>query len=83
MKHLKKGLGSMGDFIVAQFRKAIEIATTSAKSLAVILWQYNKPVVVVSSNCDPSTTTTVQRRQKDGTQVARVSVLVQSAHGWS
>ena len=69
-KHLKKGLGSRGDFVVAQFRKAIEIATTSAKSLAVILWQDNKPVVVVSSNCDPSATTTVQRRQKDGTQVA-------------
>ncbi len=69
-KHLKKGLSRRGDFVVAQFKKAIEIVTKSAKSLAVVLWQDNKPVVVVSTNCDPSSSTTVQRRLKDGTQVA-------------
>ena len=55
---------------MAQFKKAIEIVTKSANSLAVVLWQDNKPVGVVSTNCDPSSSTTVQRRLNDGTQVA-------------
>ena len=67
-KHLKKGLTSRGDFLVSQFKRAQGIsATKSGKSIAVSQWQDNKPVVVVSSNCDPSATTTVQRCQKDGT----------------
>ena len=67
-KYLKKGLTSRGDLLVSQFTKAQGItATKSAKSIAASLWQDNKPVVVVSSNCDPCATTTVQHHQNDGT----------------
>ena len=64
----KKGLPSRGDFRSAQLRKTRGIPTRkSTKSVAVSVWQDNQPVVVVASNCDPSSSTTVQRRKKDGT----------------
>ena len=38
--------------------------------LSVYLWQDNRPVIIVSTNCDPSLSTQVQRRQKNGTTLS-------------
>ena len=53
---LKKGPGERGDYRVRQH-----------KHLTVALWQDNRPVVVISTNSDPTQPTTVQRKARDGT----------------
>ena len=69
--HLKKGLTTRGKFFVRQCQEANgnNWATNKKQSnrLAVSLWQDNRPVTMISTNCDPTETTTVKRRQKDGT----------------
>lgn len=64
---MKKGLSNRGDSCVRQCEKA--------ELLSVSLWQDNRPVVVVATSCDPSGSTTVQRRLRDGTQVTVPSPL--------
>ena len=53
---LKKGLGEHGEYKVRQH-----------KQLTVSLWQDNRPVVVISTNLNPTQSTTVQRKARDGT----------------
>ena len=68
---VKKGLPSRGDHRSCQMKKAEGVsAPSSASSIAVSLWLDNKAVVVVSSNCDPSATTQVSRRQRDGSAMS-------------
>ena len=52
---LKKGLSERGEYRVRQH-----------ENIAVSVWQDNRPVVVIS-NSDPTVTTTVQRKMRDGT----------------
>lgn len=52
---VKKGLGQRGEFRVKQ-----------DKNLTISLWQDNRPVVVIATNSDPSQTTTVARKGRDG-----------------
>ena len=59
--YLKKGLNERGESKVRQHENII-----------VSLWQDNRPVVVISTNSDPTETTTVQRKVRDGT-TSRVS----------
>lgn len=67
--HLKKELPNRGDYVIQQFKKAKQIEVPhNASSLSVLLWPDSKPVLVASTSCDPTRTTTVQRRLKDGTQ---------------
>ena len=54
--YLKKGLNERGDSKVRQH-----------ENIAVSLWQDNHPVAVISTNSDPTETTTVQRKVRDGT----------------
>ena len=58
-KHVKTGLENRGDIKTMQ---AIQ-----ADNLTVSLWQDNRSVVVISTDCDPTTTTTVNRKKRDGT----------------
>jgi len=53
---VKKGPGEQGDYRVRQH-----------KHLTVALWQDNRPVVVISTNSDPTQPTTVQQKARDGT----------------
>lgn len=63
--HLKKGLHSRGDYIVEQFKKAKGLTVSKqSKYLHVALWQDNKAVTVSATNCDPTSSTSVQRHQK-------------------
>ena len=48
---LKKGLSTRGSSMIRQNR-----------NLAVTLWQDSKPVVIISTSCDPAATTTVTRK---------------------
>ena len=71
--HMKKGLSRRGDFLVRQCKEAkgegwVRNRKQSIR-LVVSLWQDNRPVLVISSNCNPTESTTVQRRQKDGTRI--------------
>ena len=59
--YLKKGLNERGESKVRQH-----------ENITVSLWQDNRPVVVISTNSDPTETTTVQRKVRDGT-TSRVS----------
>ena len=72
--HLKKGLSTRENFNVRQCQgaKGDNWKTNHKQSnrLAVSLWQDNHPVIIISTNCDPSETTTVQRRQNDGTSIS-------------
>ena len=71
---VKKGLQSRGDFIVRQCclskSSTFNCSKELSNQLAVSLWQDNRPVVVASTNCDPSKSTEVQRRQRDGNRVS-------------
>ena len=51
----KKGLSNRGDHMARQDGQ-----------LTVYLWQDNKPVVVIATNCDPAETGTVNRKLRDG-----------------
>ena len=72
--YLKRGLKERGDFLVRQCTMAKgegwERNHKQSNRLSVSLWQDNQPVLVVSTNSDPSESTQVQRRHKDGTSVA-------------
>ena len=57
-KHLRKGLDNRGDSKVVQ--------AVQADNLTVSLWQDNRPVVVIATNSDPTSTTTLQRKKKAG-----------------
>ena len=70
---VKSGLSTRGEFLVRQCERAEGenwiINHKQSNRLSVYLWQDNRPVVIGSTNCNPLETTTVRRRQKDGTQV--------------
>ena len=72
IQHVQKGLTSRGDYITRQCKSAQSpnwVRNNKQSSrLAVSVWQDNRPVVVVATNCDPTQTTHVQRYQKDGTR---------------
>ena len=72
--YLKRGLKERGDFLVRQCTMAKgegwERNRKQSNRLSVSLWQDNQPVLVVSTNSNPSESTQVLRRQKDGTSVA-------------
>ena len=53
----KVGLPKRGDFLQRQ-----------TGNLVMTVWQDTKPVVVLSTNCDPTVHTEVKRKQKDGSQ---------------
>ena len=53
---LKKGLSERGEYRVRQH-----------ENITVSVWQDNRPVVVISTNSDPTVTTTVQWKMRDGT----------------
>ena len=50
---LKKGLSERGEYRVRQH-----------ENITVSVWQDNRPVVVISTNSDPTVTTTVQRKMR-------------------
>ena len=56
LKPLLKGLGERGEYKVRQHEQ-----------LTLSLWQDNRPVVVISTNSNPTQSTTVQRKARDGT----------------
>ncbi len=71
---MKKGLKSRGDVCVRQCNQAKSTNWTrnrkQSNRLAVSLWQDNRAVVVASTNCNPTETMHVQRRQKDGSRLS-------------
>ena len=56
----RKGLDKRGDSKVVQ---ALQVG-----NLTVSLWQDNRPVVVIATNSDPTTTSTLQRMKKVGSR---------------
>lgn len=54
---MKKGFKTRGDS-----------KTCQSEDLTVALWQDSKPVLVIATNSDPLTSTTVERKAKDGTK---------------
>ena len=54
----KRGLASRGNL---EFRQADNVVVT--------VWQDTRAVVILSTQHDPSNTTTVSRKQKDGSKV--------------
>ena len=59
---VKKGLKTRGESVIQQCK--------AAKELNISLWQDNRTVIVVSSNCNPATPTSVKRRLKNGTRIS-------------
>jgi len=71
LKQHLKGLKERGEYMIRQCSSA-EYSThketrKQANRLTVSLWQDNRPVTVISTNCDPTVSTSVVRRNKDGT----------------
>lgn len=67
----KKGLKKHGDSEVRQ-----------AGNLVLSIWQDNKAVTVLSTNAQSTTTVMVKRRQKDGTCVDALSLLLYITSTW-
>jgi hypothetical protein len=71
-QHLKKGLKRRGDYLVRQCVSAKginwECNRKRCNRISVSLWQDNRPVTIVATNCDPNESTNVQRRLKNGTR---------------
>ena len=49
-------------------RSAVPAHDDANGNLVMTVWQDTKPVVVLSTNCDPTVQTEVKRKQKDGSQ---------------
>ena len=56
-KHTKKGFKERGNSMTYQHR-----------NLTATVWQDTKPVVIMATNSDPTTPTTVERKQRDGSK---------------
>ena len=57
--YVKKGLKKRGDSVSR---------TNQGSNIAVSIWQDNRPVVLISSNSDPTCSETVLRKKRDGTR---------------
>ena len=72
--HVKKRLKSRSDFMVRQCKSAKSDDwlrnRKQSNRLSVTMWQDNRPVVVASTNCDPTQATHVQHRLKDGSRTS-------------
>ena len=68
--HLK-GLKERGEYKVRQCKSAIgdgwQRNRKQSNRLSISLWQDNRPVLVISTNCDPTESTIVTRKAKNGT----------------
>ena len=59
---VKKGLKTRGESVIRQCK--------ATKELNISLWQDNRTVIVVSTNCNPATPTSVKRRLKYRTGIS-------------
>ena len=59
---VKKGMKTRGESVIQQCK--------ASKELNISLWQDNRTVIVVSTNCNPATATSVKRRLKNDTRIS-------------
>ena len=59
---VKKRLKTRGESVIQQCK--------AAKELNISLWQDNRTVIVVSTNCNPTTATSVKQKLKNGTRIS-------------
>ena len=69
-------LGGLQAVVKKGFTERRQSQTWQYNNVIVSVWQDTKPIVVAATNSDPLTSTTVTRKQRDGTRVKTQPWLV-------